>query len=399
MAGCFVADPQVPDSSPPIGKGCEGPLSMSSMAEPDQPDPQTRIARVCDAAMRPFPVCTGLKCPLRLAAYSSAFPCRLTGAFFMLYRYLPPSLVAMASAFLIQAAIPGWAAEADLPPPVSLSAEQLRAAGIEFQRPQPAATGSMAHLPAQVGVPNAQQRVISAPVEGLLVELRVAPGDKVKAGQVLARIASPQLLSLQRELAQARIDGDLAGRNLARDEALFREGIIAESRLQASRAAQGQAQAAVSEKAGVLALAGGKVEAGGALVLTAPMDGVILEQLARPGARLEAAAPILHLARLEPLSLEIQVPAGEALRLAPGQAVTVRALLERGLGGLSPGQLVEAEIDAAPGRGGDTWRLPAGALVRLGSGGRTMVFVERAAGLTPVPVRWAGESGGEVLVG
>lgn len=318
--------------------------------------------------------------------------------------------------------MPGRAAEGELPPPLSLSIEQLRAAGIEFQGPQPAGSGSMAHLPAQVGVPNAQQRVISTPVEGLLVELRAAPGDKVKAGQVLARIASPQLLSLQRELTQARIDGDLAGLNLARDEALFREGIIAESRLQASRAAQSQAQAAVSEKAGVLALAGGKVEAGGALVLTAPMDGVILEQLARPGARLEAAAPILHLARLEPLSLEIQVPAGEAPRLALGQAVrvpaagaegrltavgravgqgqtvAVRVLLERGLSGLSPGQLVEAEIDAVPGRGGDTWRLPAGALVRLGSEGRPVVFVERPAGLTPVSVQVVGESGGEVVL-
>lgn len=333
-----------------------------------------------------------------------------------------PYLAALLAVVFIQMSLPGQAAEAELPPPVSLSPEQLRAAGIEFQGPRPAAAGNLAHLPAQVGVPNVQQRVISAPVEGVLVELRVAPGDKVKTGQVLARIASPQLLSLQRELAQARIDGDLAGRNLARDEALFREGIIAESRLQASRAAQGQARAAESEKAGLIALAGGRVEAGGALILTAPMDGVILEQLARPGARLEAAAPIFLLARLEPLSLEIQVPVGDALRLAPGQAVrvplagaegrltavgravgqgqtvAVRALLERGLGGLSPGQLVEAEIDAAPGRGGDVWRLPAGALVRLGQGGRSLVFVQRPAGLTPVAVQVVGEGGGEVVL-
>mgnify|MGYP002137593477 CR=1 FL=1 len=97
---------------------------------------------------------------------------------------------------------------------------------------------------------------VSAPVAGMIEQLAVAPGDNVRRGQVLARLAGPQGLELQRDALQASAQATLQQQNLKRDEQLFAEGLIAESRLQATRAAAAQATAQAGERRQGLALAG-----------------------------------------------------------------------------------------------------------------------------------------------
>jgi multidrug efflux pump subunit AcrA (membrane-fusion protein) len=120
-------------------------------------------------------------------------------------------------------------------------------------------------------VPNEQMRIVAAPVGGMIEMLAVAPGSRVKRGQLVARLASPQALELQRDALQAGSQSALLQQSLKRDEQLFAEGLIAESRLQATRAAAAQAGAQASERRQGLALAGiapGKL--GGPLALLAP---------------------------------------------------------------------------------------------------------------------------------
>ncbi len=72
-------------------------------------------------------------------------------------------------------------------------------------------------LATQAVMTAARQQVLAAPLPGLATELRVAAGDAVQAGQVLTVLRSPQVLELQC------------------DEALYREALIALSRLDATR--------------------------------------------------------------------------------------------------------------------------------------------------------------------
>lgn len=287
--------------------------------------------------------------------------------------------------------------------PLLLHAAQARALGIET-----AAVGALAHhsaflrggtLPARVVVPNAQLRVVAAPVAGLIAELAVAPGDAVQRGQVLARLLSPQALELQRDAAQAASQATLLQQNRKRDEALFAEGLIPEARLQASRAAAGQAVALAGERRQGLLLAGATAnQAGGRLALTAPLDGVVLEQGAQLGERVEAARLIYRIGQLAPLGLEIEAPVelaaglrvGAAVQVAGGpaggrlvaigravtaasQSVLLRAEITTGADTLRPGQVVEAAIAAPSGAGRS---VPAGALTR--HAGQTLAFVQSA---------------------
>lgn len=287
-----------------------------------------------------------------------------------------------------------WAGESLL-----LQPAQIKALGIETaSASQIGSAGGL--LPARVLVPNEQMRVVAAPVGGMIEWLAAAPGSSVKRGQVVARLASPQALELQRDALQAGSQSALLQQSLKRDEQLFAEGLIAESRLQATRAAAAQAGAQASERKQGLALAGiapGKL--GGPLSLVAPIDGFVLEQSAQLGQRVEASAPIYRIARLSPLWLEIQAPLSLAAGLREGmpvklsnsgvsgkliaigravdsasQTVLLRASVGKGAETLTPGQVIEVELTAA-GSAGE--RLPAAALFR--HDGKTFAFVQVAS--------------------
>lgn len=307
---------------------------------------------------------------------------------------------------------------------LQLSPVQMQALGVETQLVPAAGSAAQEGLPARVAVPNDQVRMVTAPLAGLVEALLVAPGQTVKKGQVVARLSSPEALALQRDGAQAASQALLAEQVRARDAQLFSEGLIAESRLQATRAAAAQADAQASERRLGLALAGaipGKL--GGKLALTASIDGVVLEQGVQLGQRVETSAMIYRIAKLSPLWLEIQAPADTAAPLREGmpvklagsevvgrliaigravdaasQTVLLRAEVGKGAETLRPGQVVEVEI-ASP--AGPQQSLPAGALAR--HQGQTLAFVQvgsddKGSRFEARPVRIVSQGGDRVRV-
>lgn len=311
-----------------------------------------------------------------------------------------------------------WAAlacAADIP----MSAAQARALGIETVALASPSGISGDMLPAQVVIPDRQIRVVSAPLAGMVESVAVAVNESVRRGQPLARLQSPGLAELQRDFLQAGLQSQLAGESLARDEKLFAEGIIAESRYLATRNAAMVAAASAGEKRQALRLVGvndaalGRLQGtrafASALEIVAPGEGVVLEQMVAPGQRVEAAAPLFRLARLSPLWLEIQVPLGQADELAPGaavrvpaaravgkvvsvgsavaegsQTVLVRAEVGEGASRLRPGQFVE--VLAGNGGGAGQWSVPGAALVRAANQ-QVYVFVRTPGGYRPLAVK------------
>lgn len=306
-----------------------------------------------------------------------------------------------------------------------LQTSQIRSLGIETATIAELGNAQGSRLPARVLVPNEQMRVVTAPVGGVVEMLAVAPGDSVKRGQVLANLASPQALELQRDVLQSGSQAQLLQQSLKRDETLFSEGLIPESRLQATRAAASQAATLATERKQGLALAGvtpGKL--GGPLQLVAPIDGVVLEQGVQTGQRVDGAALIYRIARLSPLWLEIQAPVDVAATLKPGatlriadtdidarllavgraidpasQTVLLRAEVHKGAENLRPGQVVEVALNTV----GEAQRItvPATALVR--NANQTFVFVVRKADaqalrIEPQAVRVLGQGGNSAQI-
>lgn len=316
---------------------------------------------------------------------------------------------------------------------LKLTPAQVKAMGVETAPLAVRAGGTLSGLPAQVAIPVQQLFVVSAPLAGFVEQVSVAAQQPVKRGQPLVRLQSPQLAESQRSYVQAHTQAELARRNLERDEKLLADGIIAESRHLATRSQDTEARALLAERRQALLMAGVPAAAiarlaGGnagptAMDLASPTDGVVLEQLVQPGQRVEAATPLLKVAKLDPLWLEIQVPAAQAQSLSLGapvsahsaamplpvkgkviaigrtlnpgsQTVLVRALVSEGAAQLQPGQYIEAGI--ALSSASKLFAVPTAALAR--HGGKVLVFVRTPAGFRAQPVAVSSEGAEETLV-
>lgn len=310
-----------------------------------------------------------------------------------------------------------------------LSAKQIATLGIRSAALPVKQAGEVSGLPAQVIVPGGQLFVVSTPLPAMIEQTLVGVGDSVKKGQTLANLQSPALAEAQRGLLQASTQAQLARENLARDEQLWKEGIISESRYRTTRGQQAETTAALAERRQMLRISGmseaaiNKLQAGKSLgsllAITSPIDGVILEKSASAGQRLDAAVPLFKVGQLHPLALEIQAPLGQTPRLQPGARVTIpkfnasgkltavghnlsgsnqtillRAQIDQGTENLRPGQFVEASVAVS----GDQaqWNLPNSALARIGN--KTLVFVATEKGFRPANVTVVNEGAQNTMV-
>lgn len=322
-------------------------------------------------------------------------------------------------------AAPSFAAEE-----VRISAKQMQAMGVEVAAPKSVDAAAGNGLPGQVVVPNSQLHIVAAPVGGLVETLAAAAGQSVKKGQLLARLQSPALAEIQRGFLQAATQAQLAAETLARDEKLFKEGIVAESRYRAAQGHHAESAAQLAERRQALKLAGlgdaalerlqKNAALSGTVDILAPSEGVILEQMASVGQRVEAASPLYKLGKLKPLWVELQLPLDLAATMAGGesvgipafqasgkviavgrsvaegsQTVMVRAEVTQGAERLRPGQFVEAEVVSAS--AGKQWRVPSTALLREGN--KTFLFVQSANGFRLQPVKVLLETAGGLVVG
>lgn len=313
---------------------------------------------------------------------------------------------------------------------IRIGPEQVQAAGIETAPLAVQEAGRGAAMPARVSVPNSQIQVVSAPLAGVIQMMAAAPGDPVRKGHVLARLQSPMLVEAQRDYLQAATQAGLAAESLKRDEQLFGQGIIAKGRYLATRGSYAQAAAALAERRQALRLYGMSDRAverlssargmSATLAISPPLDGVVLEQMASVGQRVEASAPLYKVAKLDPLWLEIQVPVAAAGGIVPGtpvtvpafgaegkvlsvagdvnptaQTVTVRANVHQGGRMIRPGQYVEAVL-AGGQRTAKSWRAPLAAVVWRRA--KAYVFVAVPGGFRPQPVTVSGEAGESVLI-
>ena len=305
---------------------------------------------------------------------------------------------------------------------IGINPGQRDALGIHTIAAEPVEQAWGSAYPARVRVPNAQLMVVTAPQEGLITRLEVAEGEAVNEGQLLAVIQSPRLVEEQRLYLEALSRLGLAQAALDRDHQLKAEGIIAERRFLETRARHTQARTEVEQRRQALQLAGMDDTAlrglnrqhrlSAKLQVRAPMDAVVLEQLATPGQRVEIASPLYRIGQLAPLWLEIQVPLEKLTGITPGtaikveqsglegriitigsmihgesQSVLVRAEVSNPGNTLRPGQFVEARLARISKN--RVWRVPRQALLRMND--KTWVLVARSGGFEPVKVKISAE--------
>lgn len=312
---------------------------------------------------------------------------------------------------------------------LGVSDEQVKKLGIELVGVQDARGGVKQRFPAQVVVPPKAEHVVSAPLQGLVVQLLVGEFQPVKKGDAVAKLSSPAMSQLQLQALQASARATLARQAYAREQALFKEGIIPQRRAQEAQAALREADATLAQAKSELALAGmsgvatDKMLRSGvptdSLILEAAQDGVVSAISVKPGQRVDAATAVLSITQLDTLWLDVQLPieaskgmrpgmpieipgkqlSGRVLSLSPTisastQFVILRAEVDGAAGQLRPGELVTVDVplEAA----GQAWDLPLSAVAR--NKDESVVFVKTAGGFEARPVRVQNSAGQLVRV-
>jgi Cu(I)/Ag(I) efflux system membrane fusion protein len=239
-----------------------------------------------------------------------------------------------------------------------------------------------------------EERVISLPVDAVVERLYVrTPFEPVRSGQVLMSVRAPAWSAALAEANALRNAQSVEGRSL---------------------------QAATGGRLRALGLpAGAKVDARGAIVLTAPAAAVVSEIAVREGQAVAPGMPLLRLNGTGSVWVEAALPPQVAGIVAPGTPVDVmvdaipgqtftgtieallpqvdagtrtqraRIVLDSADGRLAPGQFVQVSV--RPAATADVVFVPSGAVIDDGT--QTRVIVQVDDRFEPRVVR-IGRSGG-----
>ena len=173
--------------------------------------------------------------------------------------------------------------------------------------------------------PNRDVRV-SAAVAGKIAELNVAEGDRVTAGQLLARIDDrpyrDQLRQAEAAEAQAAAGAENARLNRTRDEDLFQRGIASRKETEDARTQEKVAEAAARQAEAAVSLA--KLQLA-RTEIHAPLAGIVVKRFASVGEQVDGtgAQPIVEVADTSAVEFLGNVPAGYLGRLRRGEALEI----------------------------------------------------------------------------
>ena len=305
--------------------------------------------------------------------------------FLSLPRLLPvtPVVVAALTAVLL---LPGCGAK---PAPPALKSPALPPLAVRVQTVQ---SQSQSRTEAVVGTVQARQHAtLEAKLSGRIDQFPVVLGQRVKAGDLIARLDAAEI-SARLEAAEAA--AEQAESDARRITALFQEQAATRADNEAATARQRATQAALAEARVMRSY----------LAVVAPFDGVIAGKWAEVG---DFATPGKALAAIEDpsvLQLEADVPQSLAARIHPGDRL---AVVVDGLAGGLTGQVSELAPTLDPGSrtlrvkltlpspsglssgqfarllvpvgNGDTLRVPATALVARGQLEHVFVVVDHHA--------------------
>ncbi len=179
-------------------------------------------------------------------------------------------------------------------------------------------------LPARVVWDEERTQRIYPAFAGRVVAMRADVGQSVKAGAVLAQLASPDFGSAQADTAKAQSDLRLAEKNLQRQRELLDAGIVARKDFEQAESDAARALAESQRAQARTSLYGGTAGVDQSLALRATVSGVVVERNLNPGQEVRPdqsgpGVPALFVVT-DPTKLWVQIDAreSEAGMLKPG---------------------------------------------------------------------------------
>jgi len=202
---------------------------------------------------------------------------------------------------------------------------------------------------------------VSALVPGLIVELSVAEGDRVRAGQLVAKLDNhsyrSQLQQAEAGEQQAKASFENAQLSRTRDEDLLTRGIVARKELEDARTQESVAAAALKQAEATLELA--KLQVARCDIVS-PLDGAVAKRFVSVGEQVDgtAAQPIVEVTNLQEVEFLGNAPAMYLAKMHPGEPVVVTSESAPGKKFAGRVEAISPAVDPATGVGLVRIRVP-----------------------------------------
>jgi cobalt-zinc-cadmium efflux system membrane fusion protein len=136
--------------------------------------------------------------------------------------------------------------------------------------------------PARIAFRDGAVSQVNLPIAGRITAIHVKTGDRVKAGDSLVTISSPDAAAARAQLAAAIAEHGAAVQESARQDAMARSGVGVDSERVTVQAHLRQSEAELARAQTTVAMLGGG--GGPTVVLRAPIDGTVIARHATVGA-------------------------------------------------------------------------------------------------------------------
>jgi len=220
-------------------------------------------------------------------------------------------------------------------------------------------------------LPYVEMSVVS-PTEGLLETVAVERGDVVKKGQVLVTLEATREKAQQAvarakaeqeaALKTSRVKEAFAARKVARATDLLKTSSIAQHELDEAETEKALAETAFLEASENKRLAELELHRATAELtlrtIRSPINGVVVDRLQHPGELAKRDPPILKLAQIDPLRVEIYAPLSMLNQITVGQQAEVRPSDQPGGVYAAKVTIVNRVVDSASGTFGVRLEIP-----------------------------------------
>ena len=208
---------------------------------------------------------------------------------------------------------------------LTLSAEQIKAAGVTLESAAPRDLGTVVSFPGEIRFDEDRTAHVVPRVPGVVETVQANLGESVKKGQVLAVIASQQISDLRSEQQAAQRRVELARVTFSREKQLWQDKISAEQDYLQARQALQEAEISLANAKQKVSAIGASVNSvgGNRYELRAPFDAVVVEKHLTVGEVVSEATNAFILSDLNQVWATFAVPPTDLAKVTTGRAVKV----------------------------------------------------------------------------
>lgn len=208
---------------------------------------------------------------------------------------------------------------------LTLSAEQIKAAGVALEAAAPRDLGTVVSFPGEIRFDEDRTAHVVPRVPGVVEAVQANLGETVKKGQVLAVIASQQISDLRSEQQAAQRRVELARVTFEREKQLWQDKISAEQDYLQARQALQEAEISLANAKQKVGAIGASVNSvgGNRYELRAPFDAVVVEKHLTVGEVVSEATNAFILSDLNQVWATFAVPPTDLGKVTTGRAVKV----------------------------------------------------------------------------